>query len=675
MHLGKHTNAIVLFLLALCVLFPFSGLDLYATDRSYKFLDAALVMGVFLLTVRRLALTSKHLVIISLATAVILLPIYPSSLDHDALIHAVPLLFLLLGWMFWSVIRMQNATSAILPWFAQFLLVILSGWSLWQLLPLLLDGSIDHQETYAVSAGLGHRNLLVQLLLILLPMLLVYRLKGKWSRKLELAMFVVVGTVILLLLNRTGWLGLGLMLGFIVYHKRRSGRMSATWKWLLIAVIPLGLLLLFVDELYTLWHHVEMTFTWDDGTTRDRILLMERSSQMFLNAPMLGIGYGMWPIEAMGFDQTNMLSESASLFYKRPHNDYLRLLSEGGLLLGLPYLLLHTWAIARSWRQYRSDKSDAHLGVFLMWSMIILASASNYPIEQPLFMVLQALALSMLFPLSRSFEGQLDEKRRSGIARILSVGLWITVVLIAFDHGGAKVLFEKARKAQTDRDPGFALAYLDAVRESADLDAELRPFQYWEAAWNEDLSLEERTRLLQDGLLLVPDHPHLHEALGRSYADAGDLQQAMQSFQHAVRYTPTYQAAWLGIAEIHQQQGDWREAFEAILRADAISITKRYRDLGTPLAQDSLTALAKNVVDRKMQLTLIAIRNTPDWSLDILRKTVNNRVNFDHQAYVDACYYMWMHCEKYEDCDLAETMINRYLPNGKDDLNLEETKK
>ncbi len=674
MRLGKHTNAIVLFLLALCVLFPFSGLDLYVTDRSYKFLDTALVMGLFLLTVRRITLTWKQLVIIPLAIVVSLLPIYPSSLDHDALIHAVPLLYFVLGWVFWSVIRMHSAGSAVLPWFAPLLLAILLGWSVWQLLPLLLDGSIEHQETYTVSAGLGHRNLLVQHLLILLPMLLVSRLKGHWSRKIEMGLFLVVGSVILLLLNRTGWLGLGLLLSFIVYHRKRVPSSGVTWKWLLITLIPLGILLFFVDELYTLWHHVEMTFTWDDGTTRDRILLVERSFQMFFSAPFLGIGYGMWPIEAMGFDQSGMLTESANLFYQRPHNDYLRLLAEGGLLLGLPYILLHAWAIVRSWRQYRADHSDAHLGVFLMWSMIILASASNYPIEQPLFMVLQAFALSMLFPIKESFEDQTLRKRLSGSARILSVGLWISVVLIAFDHGGAKVLFEKAKKAQIDRDLGFALAYLDAVRESADLDKELRPFQYWEAAWNEDLSFEQRTELLQDGLLLVPDHPHLHEALGRSYADAGMLQPAMRSFHQAVRYTPNYQAAWLGIAGIHQQQGDWREAFEAILRADAISITKRYRDLGTPLAQDSLTALANKVADRKMQLTLIAIRNTPDWSLDILRKAVKNEVDFDHQAYVDACYYMWTHCEEYEYCDLAETMINRYLPNGKDDLNLEETK-
>jgi hypothetical protein len=120
-------------------------------------------------------------------------------------------------------------------------------------------------------------------------------------------------------------------------------------------------------------------------------------------------------------------------------------------------------------------------------------------------------------------------------------------------------------------------------------------------------------------------------------------------------------------------QGHWREAFDAILQADATQPTERYKSLGTGLAQDSLTQLAAECPDRKMQLTLEAIRNTPDWSLDILRKTVGNRVDFDHQAYVDACYYMLRHCDEYEDCDLAETMINRYLPNGIEDLNLEAT--
>jgi tetratricopeptide (TPR) repeat protein len=303
--------------------------------------------------------------------------------------------------------------------------------------------------------------------------------------------------------------------------------------------------------------------------------------------------------------------------------------------------------------------------------MIVFASASNYLMEQPLFMLLQSYAIAAVFPFWSTREE--EAVIAPHMLRILSIGLWGSIVLICFNQAGAHILFQKAEAAYQRGDIDKALAMLHEVDKELELDEALRPFSYHNAIWNDSLNTDERIERFTSGLQHVPNHPHLHEALGVAFLKKNDTLSALKHFEEAVRNTPRYQAAWLGIAEVFTGQGHWREAFDAILQADATQPTERYKSLGAGLAQDSLTQLAAECPDRKMQLTLEAIRNTPDWSLDILRKTVGNRVDFDHQAYVDACYYMLRYCDEYEDCDLAETMINRYLPNGIEDLNLEDT--
>ena len=78
--------------------------------------------------------------------------------------------------------------------------------------------------------------------------------------------------------------------------------------------------------------------TFDQGSTKDRLELWTRTIQLIKEKPLFGHGLSDWKIEMLKYGNKGLVSEDNNTFYQRPHNDFLWIMSETGIIGILLYV-------------------------------------------------------------------------------------------------------------------------------------------------------------------------------------------------------------------------------------------------------------------------------------------------------------------------------------------------
>ena len=154
-----------------------------------------------------------------------------------------------------------------------------------------------------------------------------------------------------------------------------------------------------VDTLGTRFH------TWRDDSLQGRLAIWRDTRDLVREFPLAGTGLNTFGV-AMLFHQTTHQQEH----YAEAHNDYLQLAAEGGVLVGVPVLVLLAAACRDARRRLRDTAARAPLrwiraGAVAGVLAAAVQDAGDFSLQLPgnaaLFCVLAAIALAPMRPMSR----------------------------------------------------------------------------------------------------------------------------------------------------------------------------------------------------------------------------------------------------------------------------------
>lgn len=533
---------------------------------------------------------------------------------------------------------------------------IISTWAGKEWLSQLTEVGMSHQSTYNVMAGFAHRNSLVEFLglTISAPVALGVMTKG-WRSTLAWIVAFGAASLMLLLLGRTGWMCLTLVTAVFLWNEGRSQWKRIRWFHLLIPLALLAMLFVSVDELYTIYHHFETALDVDSGTTRDRLLLAKRSWQLFTEHPWTGVGWGQWPIAIMPFDQFGMSTESAEHFYQRPHNDFLWLLSEGGIFPALAYIAL---LAAGLWQAFRKPKSPLRTWLIASFACYVMISLIAFPLERMEHRFILALLLAV------SFSGKRQSVSMSAKWSWIPFGVSLMCLAWFVPRLSAERHLARAKEAMHAAKWRDMLAEVEQVNRHLTIDRTSTPTVWYKAVAQFNLNMKsEAFESFQQAELLNPFHPEVLNSLGVCAYEQGNTELAQAYFYKSVRYTTSFGRAWVNLAQLERTAGQSREAFETLAHADPKTADLNYDQLAMHLARERIDQLTNSYENRKLKLTLIAIRNTPHWAVDVYKKSVLNCIPFDDQVLIEAFYYMFSYCQEPSDCDEIREMKQRLIPD------------
>jgi tetratricopeptide (TPR) repeat protein len=294
-----------------------------------------------------------------------------------------------------------------------------------------------------------------------------------------------------------------------------------------------------------------------------------------------GVGAGNWKINAPYYYSGYHFTQK-QLNWLRPHNDYLWVFAEKGILGILSFLGIFIFAIYYLIHVFFAspDKDKKVLALFILAGLIAYLSVSffSFPLERPHHQVYLALWLSLAVVMFH------EQKRKSKNIKFLKPLLIVaSLLLVYFIIYASSVLVMETRVKQArilERQGRWEqmLALAKTIPSTfRTIDAEAMPVAWYQGVAYANLNqVELANQAYQKAYKAHPTRISLLNNLGRTYFQLQDYENAKVCFLEALAILPEYFESLVNISSTYIQLKDYEKAYEYL------SKIKR-KDMNEPL--------------------------------------------------------------------------------------------
>ncbi len=446
---------------------------------------------------------------------------------------------------------------------------------------------------------ISNKNLYASALYLTIPFIWYQAAISKriW-KQMSSAGMVIVTSVIILCKTRAVWLALAVallstplillvllklkkanavMLGQLLKRMRGGAVLMAIGIAMGIATVAL------VDSSLSVDHDKPMNVT-DPRSFRERLILWERSIHMITDHPLLGVGGGNWKVVFPSYGLDGLRGETGDVFFQRPHNDFIWVLSENGPPGLALYVLIFCSAIYYCCLAVRKASSVAHgtLAVLLIFGItgFLVFSLFSFPRERIIHLVFMAMILSSAIVLYHgSHPISVSVKRPvlyflAAIAYLLVIAsIYIGTIRLYSDvHTKRAVAAGHAGRWKTaisEIETGyFPLAGLDP--------ASTPPIWYKGFAQLSLNNIEGAFDSFQRALRANPYHIKVLDNLATCYELRGEHKMAIEYYKKALAILPGFEKTSLNLAAAYYNAGLYEEAQATLQRIKGEPNDDRY---------------------------------------------------------------------------------------------------
>lgn len=414
---------------------------------------------------------------------------------------------------------------------------------------------ITRNELYGIYGINGHKNLLAIYVFISLCFNVLYYLSA--SPKWKTLIVITIGCQLILLVilqTRSVWLGFTTsLLSFLLlrYTSRKLNFIKVN-AFIFIPVFILLINLFFLMVFPKLITNYKQNIPFSDNieqindhsTLNERVLVWDKTYQFMSKKRLLGVGGNHWQIyfPATGLANIYPLLD-LNTTYQRPHNDFLWILSEYGIIGFNCFLLFFSLISYYSARKIIKEQ-DKELSV--LFSGLIgyfTCSFFDFPMERiELNLLLVFLISFILIKISSTFT---LSKRVSHWFFTTVFLLSITITLISFKSYRGEILVKKMHLAQMGKEFKNSIYYANKATENFILlDPTSVPISWYKG--NAFASLKEIQSAYPCFLNAKKIHPYNHivlNDLATAYYNLKKYDSAVYYYKKALFINPRFDAA------------------------------------------------------------------------------------------------------------------------------------
>jgi O-antigen ligase len=223
---------------------------------------------------------------------------------------------------------------------------------------------LSHGAPFGPFVNYNHFAGLMEMLFALPFAYLLFGGVSREKRSLWFFVAVMMAASIVVSLSRGGMLALGIEIiafGFISRTLRRRFRAAGIPKaFALSALAAIALLALWIsyDQVAARWKN--LSASGPELSVAGRLEAWRNSWRMFRDHPVAGVGLGAFPTVYPAYGQSSAYRERL----EQAHNDYLQLLTDGGIIggaIGLWFLVELLLLARRQWQRISADQTVSRL--------------------------------------------------------------------------------------------------------------------------------------------------------------------------------------------------------------------------------------------------------------------------------------------------------------------------
>jgi O-antigen ligase len=363
-----------------------------------------------------------------------------------------------------------------------------------------------------VTGTMCNKNLWSESLLLLLPFC-VYNIKH-WKTISVIASVLLVCNIFALFTRNA-------ILGLVVYLVIVSA--FSKYRWAAWWYILLGCLFLQFLQPDMLTNAI--------ASLLQRCEVWKQTVKIALSHPWMGIGAGNWSIVIPEYaPYINVKGAFETVFYQRPHNDFLWVLSEIGIFGFLCYLGIFILTI------YHGIKQKSLL-ILTLISGCILGAFFSFPKER----VFPTMILILVFAMSLPRTNLIEFKKNQFVIPILFLALTCFTVR-HYQENQLRIYHKSGRPPVTS-----VFSTLDFT--STPLDLHIAMGQYSRG------DIYCATKSLEKAYKANPNHIHVLNGLGTCMAAQNKKQQAIGYFNQALEIRPDTDVVKRNIERLKNEMG------------------------------------------------------------------------------------------------------------------------
>jgi len=387
-----------------------------------------------------------------------------------------------------------------------------------------------------------------------------------------------------------------------------------------------------------------------------RLQLYNNTLSLIKSNPILGVGPGNWKIKHGQFSLQGSIGETGQKLVQRPHNDFLWIAAESGILAGVLYFLVFIISLFKLINQRQIiDKKRLIFNASIFGTVLgyLLISALDFPFERVphniLFIIILGFIISNDPPTTNK---SIDFKY---LKPIIILGLSFSIFIGYTRHVG-EIHSTKAKALKGKNVWHRVIKEIDKAYDPNfyELDRSGTPLHWYRGVAN--FSMGKQELAFKDFLYahkLNPNHLHVLNNLATIYELKGDRKNAIYYYSRALEISPKFEESAVNFAAVLFNERKIQQSLDVLLRCDLLTLNDekkyyKYLNIITIFLIDDY--LASNNVNNLTRKKIIKLRKK--------LRLLNNFKRKDAKKIMQDLYqlrklnnqdYLYLYLNNYED--------------------------
>ncbi len=547
--------------------------------------------------------------------------------------YSVELVFLLITVFLLvnQILNFETILKAIIVFSVIVILMIVK-----QLLELNSEELPFREFLYRINATMGHKNLLSSILFMTLPFLIISVIKFKKLRVIVVGVIFSNLLFIWFLQTRAVFLSLAvciilfLMVWFIFYIKQK-----ALFNLKKFTIVAIALITLFSVLTFSNLDRFKGFFNSDSASERASIWV--NSMKMAKEHPVLGVGNGNWQLNIPSYglsNYDNWLVRRSLTTFQRPHNDFLWVLCENGIIGLIFYLSIFIFAFYYLIKIIKSNFQESInsliLFIFLIGYMII--AFFDFPLERIEHQLFLMLMLSLVI---------VDYNKNKVVDKSLPIRyvyIFFTIVIVPISLLISVKRYQGEKFTRSLFDSHYHADWKSVIyygemakNDFYKIDATSMPIDWFIGVAYFSLNdFEKAKTYFSKAHLLNPSNIHVLNNWGSCFEKLGDHKNAISKYKEVIKLSSTFDESILNLAAVYFNIKDYDNAFKAIDSCPTHSTDSKYRLFLPPILKMKLDKILIKCKSEECRKKIEDLKKSDEKLIELFLTSKRDKTSFEN---------------------------------------------
>jgi O-antigen ligase len=519
---------------------------------------------------------------------------------------------------------------------------------LFELIQKTLNGGHLLKDVNIIKGNAANKNLLSSVLFLTLPFYFIGLQLGKKIKALSLLGIVSTLFVLATIRTRAALIAVFIFFTLLMCYKIKR-RFVIKKRYFLVSGIGLLLVLVLSYNFYfeSKITHLNSSSTevgkryiarlLDSKTLQSRVHFWENSMQMAKEHPMLGVGIGNWQIQfpkygLNNFSEYTIVNGESTL--QRPHNDFIWILCETGIVGLLAYLMIFGVIFYQLYALIRKATTPKEKWKFFFilsaLAGYLVISFFDFPYEriehQVLLMILFSIVVSAYFK-----TGPMSNKNQKSLIWVLLIPIGYSFLVsfsrLSGEQHAAKMYAAKNNKNWTET----IYESQQAANYFYPIDNTSMPLTWYEgiAHFNENRIADSET-CFEKAYQLTPYNIQVITNLASTYQLTGKVEKATELYHDALKISNNFDEAKLNLAALYFNKKEFDKAYATINEVKVNSKNPKYKTYLVPILNQKINSYLKTATNKTVVNNLIQNVKTKEALMQLFFDAKKNNIDFEN---------------------------------------------